>query len=130
MITIEDGLERIKTKYPQAHIEFNEPYEPILVVPGVRLGEGWNKTICTILSIIPRGFPAVQPDRFWVDLPDLRLSNGDQPEYTNTLIDIYGHPQWNNCTTWFAWILQGWNPNTDSLYTWLKVMERRLRPAR
>lgn len=31
---------------------------------------------------------------------------------------------------WWSWHLQMWNPNQSSLYTFMKVIQQRLNPAR
>lgn len=148
MITIEEGLERIKTMYPQAHIEkgkvipHNRPckWEDLLIVPSVLLPPGWYTdelcsepaTICTVLTKIPKGFPAVRPNGFWIDIGRLRIAGGKLATSTNNASDrnlISGYPHWYDLT-YFHWKLQDWNPNTDSLVTWLSVIKHRLNPAR
>ncbi len=136
MITIEEGLERIQVYYPQAHIlegcpiphnnRFN--FEKLLVVPSVILPSGWSHTICTVLTKIPHGFPATQPRHFWVDV-ELRLADGRMAECTEHLTPIAGYENWKDLTC-FHWKLQAWDPNTDSLMTWLSVIKKRLKPAR
>ena len=145
--TILDGIERIRTKYPQAHVLENEPHESLLIIPGVLLGKGWNKTICTVLTSIPHGFPHVQPNDFWVDLPDL-MANGKIPKrsfisseqlmelplpfesYKSWINSPIGYPEWNGQVIKFLWRLQAWSPNNDGLYTWLSAIKQRLSHAR
>lgn len=135
MINIEEGLKRIQTKYPQAHILNNPQAESLLVIPSVLLPKGFNKTICTVLTKIPHGFPGTHPNGFWIDFPDLKvkLTPSDvtgRPYYSNNN-NIYGYPEWDGHVTYFYWRLQAWNPNKDSLYTWLMAITKgRLKAAR
>ena len=140
------GLDRIKEKYPQTFAVPAPHGGRLIVVPGYPLGEGWNKSICTVLFIEPPGFPGACPHNFWVDIPDLGLSpvqherreyhDGEVvniplfvPCYTNRLNPIPGFPEWKELT-WFKWCLQSWHPNRDDLFTYMMVIRNRLKPAR
>ena len=48
-----DGVERLRTKWPQAHYQRNKHGYHLIVVPGVVLPKGWDKTICTVLFLAP-----------------------------------------------------------------------------
>lgn len=66
-----------------------------------------------------------RPDCFWVD-GDLRLQNGDVPKNSGT----QPLPGVSASTLWFSWHAASWNPNTDDLRTYLRLIENRLsRPA-
>ncbi len=134
----ERGLWQIQTEYPTAHIEPGPHGEGLIVVPGFKLCSGWlceraeggcePANICTVLFLRPCGFPAARPEHFWTDIR-LRLSDRSMPQCTNQGNLPSGFPQWKNMT-WFSWHLQMWDPNRDSLYTYLKVIHQRLKPAR
>lgn len=90
---------------------------------------GWNRPTATILFVVPPGYPAAQPDCFWVEPANFRLEGGGTPQNTNDANPIPGD-QTARQTTWFSWHLQGWNPSRDSLLTYFKVILSRLAPAR
>jgi hypothetical protein len=126
---IAEQIETIRTRYPQAHAVEGRHGSHLIIVPGYRLPKGWSATICTVLFIAPAGFPSIMPKRFWVDIPDLRVTQSlSFPHCTNTLNPIPGFPQWK-WLTWFAWRPQVWNYQ-DTLYTFLMVIRRRLEIVR
>lgn len=101
----------------------------LITVRDVKLPQGWNRAVATILFVIPPGYPAAQPDCFWVEPGGFRLQNGDTPQASNDSNPIPGEIFARN-TTWFSWHLQGWNPNKDSLVTYFSIIKQRLDPAR
>src|SRR5579863_8263643 len=52
------GLELIRTRYPQAHSEKSRFGHHVVFVPSVRLPDQYRENICTILFVVPPGFPA------------------------------------------------------------------------
>lgn len=91
---LSEQIEALRTKWPQAH------YEPpksgskhdwhLILLPGLLLPKGWNKTICTALFLarlhepnppgrrdqtsVKDGGTCTPLDGFYVDLPDLRIA--------------------------------------------------------
>lgn len=132
---IHDGIERLRTKWPQSHYCPGKHGDYLIIVPGVLLPKGYRETICTILFIVPPGFPGARPDHFFTDI-EIRLASGAIPKAT-----VIAHPegrgnfchpswpQWSR-SMWWSWHLQMWNPNRDGLYTYMKVITQRLNPAR
>jgi len=93
----------------------------LVIVPGVVLPAGWSKPTVNVKFLAPVGYPLARPDCFWTD-SDLRLRNGNVPQNTgqNPIPHIgTGH-------LWFSWHVSSWNPNVDSLLTYLYVIKRRL----
>jgi len=137
---IEDGIARLRTEWPQTHCERNKHGHHMIVVPSVKLAPGYlvagsneKATICTVIFIAPPGYPAARPDHFFTDI-ELRLAaNKAIPYNTNTGNGMYlgslGWPQWAK-SMWWSWHLQMWDPNRSSLFTYMKVIEQRLNPAR
>lgn len=101
----------------------------LIRIPEVRLPAGWNREAADILFVAPPGYPAAQPDCFWIAPGGLRLENGGTPQASNDSNPIPGETAPRN-TTWFSWHLQTWSPNTDSLVTYFNVIMQRLNPAR
>jgi hypothetical protein len=96
-------------------------------VPDYELPPGWNAKTVTILFVAPAGYPAAKPDCFWTEQAGLRLENGTTPANTNDSNPI---PEVGQKGTWFSWHIQNWNPNKDTLVTYLNVIRQRLKPAR
>lgn len=142
---IEEGIERLRRYWPQSHAERNRHGHHLIIVPSVELPKGYlvadsdaeRATICTVLFIASPGFPAACPDHFFTDI-ELRLEHCQEgfanwPKNTNTengvLLGNLGWPQWSR-SQWWSWHLQMWNPSQSSLFTYMKVIEQRLWPAR
>lgn len=99
----------------------------LITVPNYKMPPGRSRDLVTILFLAPPGYPAAQPDCFWIEPVGIRLKNGDTPQNTNDSNQIPGvGPR----GTWFSWHVQQWNPNQDTLATYLKVIRQRLKPAR
>ncbi len=102
----------------------------LILVPGVDIGPGWNRRNADVLFVAPPGYPAAQPDCFWVEPDGLRLEGGGTPQASNDANPIPGDVVGGRRTTWFSWHLQTWDPNRDSLLTFFNVVMKRLTPAR
>jgi len=102
----------------------------LVELPDVDIGPGWAVQTAKVLFVVPPGFPAAQPDCFWVEPTGLRLANGGTPQNSNDSNPIPGDLILDRRTTWFSWHLQGWNPNRDSLQSYYHVIMKRMVPAR
>jgi hypothetical protein len=121
MMLPEQQLERLKREFPEASFESRPDGSLIVVVPDVPLPPGWNKQLATVVFHAPVGYPAAQPDSFWAD-PDLRLASGAQPKNTG----FQPTPSGGEPKLWFSWHIETWNPNRDSLLSYLKAIQNRL----
>jgi len=107
----------------------------VIRIPGFQLPDGWqvpnspNRHV-TVVFLAPPGYPAAQPDCFWVEPVGIRLNGGGTPQNSNDSNPIPGLTTPPPHGTWFSWHVQQWNPNTDSLVTYFKVIKTRLFPAR
>ena len=130
---IAQQLEALKGTYNGCPVDAASSPMPngayLVTIQNVPLPVGWNRQAATILFVIPPGYPAAQPDCFWVEPGGLRLQNGGTPQASNDANPIPGETAFRN-TTWFSWHLQSWNPNKDSLVTYFQVIKKRLDPAR
>ena len=118
-------FEQLKARYPGATREPLIPSNSALItLPNFSLPGGWNKAAATIRFIEPNGFPFASPDCFWAD-GDLRLAAGATPQ--NTASNAIPETQLSGLL-WFSWHVQNtWNPNRDSLVTWVACIADRLR---
>ena len=100
----------------------------LVQVAGVKV-EGWNRPTADLLFVAPPGYPAGQPDCFWVEPSNFRLANGNTPQNANDANPIPGEVLPERTTTWFSWHVQSWNPSRDTLTTYFKVILNRLATA-
>lgn len=101
----------------------------LIRIPAVPVA-GWNRPAADVLFVAPPGYPAAQPDCFWVEPKDFRLAGGQTPQNSNDGNPIPGDGMAGRSTTWFSWHVQNWNPSRDTLVTFFKVILNRLSPAR
>ena len=124
MTPIAEQLAKLKQSYPAATGTALPSGAFLVDVPDYKLPAGWNRDIVTVSFLAPVGYPAARPDCFWVDQPFLRLANGQAvPQASNEQNPI---PEVGLRGTWFSWHVQSWDPNKDSLLTYLNVIKRRL----
>jgi hypothetical protein len=121
---IVEQLGGLREDYPNASVERLPSGAHLVTVPHVALPPGWNQQTITILFLAPPGYPAAQPDCFWVEPGQFRLANGGTPQGSNDSNPI---PELTppRQFTWFSWHLQSWNPNRDSLFTYFNVIMKR-----
>jgi len=127
MTLIEQQIKELVTQFPEALVTRQPSGAYLVEVPNYKMPPGWNRESVTILFLAPPGYPAAQPDCFWIEPGAVRLKNGDTPKNTNDTNPI---PGVGTRGTWFSWHLQSWNPNRDSLVRYLHVIEQRLHPPR
>lgn len=130
MDAIRSGVEQLRRKWPQAHAVPGADGSHLVFLPTFALAKGYDATVCTALFIAPPYFPTTAPTHFFTDI-EIRLKNGAQPHYTsmnNTWPIDRLWPQWAKCQRWH-WIVQGWNPNHSSLFTYAMVIRNRLNLA-
>ena len=122
---IAEHLKSLREHYPEASATPMPSGAHLVIIPNVPLPGGWNRQTTTILFLAPPGYPAAQPDCFWVEPGQMRLANGGTPQGSNDSNPI---PELNppRQFTWFSWHLQTWNPNRDSLFTYFNVIMKRL----
>jgi Prokaryotic E2 family E len=121
---VDEQLKLLREICPEASATPLPSGAHLITVPNVALSGDWNRQMATVLFLAPPGYPAAQPDCFWVEPGHLRLKAGQTPQGSNDSNPI---PELNppRQFTWFSWHLQGWNPNRDSLITYFKVIMKR-----
>jgi Prokaryotic E2 family E len=99
----------------------------LITVPEIPLlpKGAWNLESTEVLFLAPQGFPHARPDCFWVN-GGVRLAHGGQPQNSGP----QGVPGKQGQYLWFSWHLSQWDPNRDSLLTYLAVIQQRLRDPR
>lgn len=121
---IAQQLESLRNSYPDASATPLPSGAHLITIPNVTLPAGWNRRTTTILFVAPPGYPAGQPDCFWVEPGQMRLENQGTPQATNDQNPIPGLLPARQMT-WFSWHLQSWSANNDSLHTYVKVIMKR-----
>lgn len=113
-------------RYRDGVVVTEQPSGAYLVEIPHKLPAGWNKKEVMIIFLIPPGYPGAQPDCFWVEPGPILLANGESPHATNNSNPV---PGLGVRGTWFSLHLQMWNPNRDTLVTYLRTIMRRLDQA-
>jgi hypothetical protein len=117
---LEEQLQALREIFPNASIQSVGGGPSLVTVPDVSLPSGWNQLSTTVYFLAPAGFPMAKPDCFWADA-SLRLTTGAMPQNSGmTPIPGLAQPQ-----VWFSWHLQTWNPVSDSLITFVRVVQDR-----
>jgi hypothetical protein len=128
MTPVENQFAELKVAYPSAKLTALSSGAYLIEIDEYPLPTGWNRSSARVLFVAPPGYPGAQPDCFWVEPTRLRLANGETPQASNDSNPIPGAD--GRSTTWFSWHLQSWNPNSDSLLTYMNVITQRLYPPR
>lgn len=119
-------LEQLRERFGVADVQQVMNGVMLVTVPNVQLPKGWSKPSTTIRFIIPSGYPYAPPDCFWTDA-DLTLQGGGQPQNTG----LNPIPGCTDTVLWFSWHLTApWNPNRDTLTTWMNVVINRMKELR
>lgn len=115
-------LEEITTLQAYGHqVEATEAEGWVNVVfHDYSLPSHFNKPATELLVKLPVSYPNGQPDMFWTDA-DLLLSSGRVPQSAEAIEPALGK-SWRR----FSWHVQGWNPATCDLFTYLEFINRRL----
>ena len=117
--------EQIVGSFPDATISEGSDGTMLVTLPDMPLPSGWSAKATRVRFVVPVGYPAAQPDCFWVDA-DLRLANGSLPSNSGAQsVPVAGTP-----ALWFSWHLSAWRPSHDSLITYARFIARRFDDAR
>jgi len=128
MTPIEQQTQDLTARYPGTSVTLLPTGGHLVEIANFKMPAGWNREIATILFLAPPGYPAAQPDCFWVEPGQVRLQNGATPQNTNDTNLIPGVVGQRG--TWFSWHVQSWDPNRDTLLRYVNVIMQRLKPAR
>lgn len=112
-------LEQLQRVFPRATVRLVDGGASLVTVPDVVLPSGWNQQTTTVYFHAPAGYPMAKPDCFWADAT-LRLAGGNMPQSSGMSV-CNGMP---GQLTWFSWHVN-WNPVTDTLLTYVRVIQDR-----
>lgn len=116
-------IEELLQRYPDLRTQPLDGGAILVTIGSVSLPAGWSKAATSIRFLVPAGYPFAAPDCFWAD-NDLLLEGGRMPcnAGNNNVI-----PSTAESGLWFSWHVQGWNPNRDTLSSWMNTIGDRLR---
>ena len=123
MDALEQQFADLQLRYPNATLERRPDGTAVIKLPEFSLPGGWSKPTATVAFVAPAGYPYAKPDCFWADV-DLRLSSGGVPANSGTN-NVLAEPM-----LWFSFHTSAWNPNKDSLMTYVNVIKARLNDLR
>lgn len=122
---LEEQVARLREVYPESDVRMLGDGTTLVTVPGVVLPSGWTQAATTVRFIAPVGYPMARPDCFWAE-PQLRLAGGGMPQNANVNVV----PGTTEQGLWFSWHVSAWNPVTDALLTYVRVIARRFAAVR
>ena len=120
---LEPELCRLKEHYPEATVSTLSDGVVLVTLGQVTVPHGWSLSAPTLAFVVPAGYPAAQPDCFYV-VEVLTLAGGQVPQ--NSGRQPLGGRDW----TWFSWHLQSWRPGRDNLFTYARFVELRMSDVR
>lgn len=119
---VDDQLQRLKARFPDASWRDAPSGGHVITLPIFDLPPGWNKRTCRVCFVAPQGYPYSKPDCFWTD-QDLRLAGrSDMPQNTGNNAIV---PELASML-WFSWHTDHWNAGRDDLLTWVASIRDRL----
>jgi len=124
MNLIDEQLKILQEEFEGANLTLLPGGSQLVMVPHVKLPDGWSQKEITVKFVILANYPHSAPDCFWTD-QNLKLKNGTLPKNTNPQVI----PGTSYNELWFSWHAGRWSPNRDTLLTYMKVIEARLREA-
>jgi hypothetical protein len=117
-------IQQLRERYGDVVAEKLPSGTTLVTISTVPLPPGWTKLTTSIRFLVPPGYPFAALDCFWAD-PDLMLEGGRIPQNAAATNPI---PEKGEQGMWFSWHLtQPWNPNRDSLSSWMNTVADRLR---
>ncbi len=119
---IESQFEELKLKYKNSLLIHNKDGSKTIVVYDITLPKGWSKNKTSISFDILECYPFCNPKYFSTDL-DLRLNSGARPRNTNDILIKFSKKK----RLMFLWSVSKWNPNRDTLITYVHVIEQRFK---
>lgn len=122
MTLLELQLQQLRERYGAIEVQPLGSGTVLVTVPLIVLPQGWSKTATSVRFLVPASYPYAALDCFWAD-QDLRLATGAIPcnSSPDNLIPEAGAPG-----LWFSWHLaQPWNPNRDTLSSWMNTINDR-----
>lgn len=120
---LDPEFRRLNEHYPGAKISELSDGVVLISLGPVIVPSGWNLPVANPAFVVPVGYPAAQPDCFYVD-EVLTLADGRPPQ--NSGRQSLGGRDW----TWFSWHVQSWCPGRDSLFTYARFVELRMSDVR
>ena len=117
---VADQTAALQVQYPDARFDPMADGTVLVTIPEVPLPKGWSEATTEVSFVIPNGYPVAKPDCFWASAP-LRLAGGAMP-MNSAINEIPGIP---GQRLWFSWHVATWNPATDGLLTFVRVIQLR-----
>lgn len=121
MSVVERHVEELRALFPGTTGILNPDGTTLIHVPNVKLPAHWGKKQTGIWFFAPVGYPMARPDCFWADA-DLALKSGAPLKNAHQQIPPFG----GEARLWFSWHVQHWNPHSDTLRTFMRVIRDRL----
>lgn len=111
-------VERLKQDFPKVTVAERSDGSVAVLVEEIPLPSWWEPRTCRVLLMMPPEFPSKQP-AFYVS-PDIRSKKTGQAPQGNGNANIDG-------TSWMTlcWSEKPWDPQRETLWRFLKHVQRR-----
>lgn len=124
MSVLENQLQQLQVRYAAVEVERLGSGTHLITIGNVPLAQGWSQPATKVRFLVPAAYPFAALDCFWAD-NDLRLIGGGLPQ--NSGADNIP-PETAAPGLWFSWhLVHPWNPNRDTLSSWMNTVNDRLR---
>jgi hypothetical protein len=121
---LQEYVSELRQVYPAATISSLLEGTSLVTVASVPLPHGWSAPTTDVSFVVPTGFPMARPDCFWASA-GLRLASGAMPRNSG----VNAAPGSAEPRLWFSWHAAVWNPSSDTLLTYVRIIQRRFAEA-
>ena len=122
MDLLDRQFEELQRLYPDARIIRHPDGVATVSLPTFPLPAGWNASSIDVHFLVPLGYPMARPDCFWTGI-GLCLATGAPPSNTGQ----NNSHRLEEPKLWFSYHPASWTPNADTLLTYTRVIDQRLR---
>ena len=123
MTPLESQIQELRERFGAVDVEALPSGASLITLAEVLVAPGWTKSSTAIRFIAPVGYPFAALDCFWAD-SDLRLVGELMPQ--NSAVNEIPETRTNGL--WFSWhLVAPWNPNRDTLSSWINTVSDRFR---
>lgn len=123
----QEQFEALLDRHPKATLTSLPSGAALIRIPDFKIADGWTAAQTEVRFIVPVGYPGPPPDCFWAT-SGLRLAGDVMPQASQDPNQI---PESADAGLWFSWHVtdpaNGWDPNRDTLLTYVEIIAERFR---
>jgi len=116
---IERQMTDVRTRWSGASHAFLPSGTALVAVPGLPLPQGWTQPTTKVMFLLQPEFPVAQPDIYYLEEGVLPPNGTIRANHQRQRI-----PETQIDAVWISWHAQAWNPNRDTIMSWLGTIIR------